>query len=192
MAVVASNMISTFPSSMRTTDVYSRFTTERNLVNMVNGIVETDGYVKYFNSNTNAQEIGFVLGGYFFETTLTDILTALSLSNPTEGASIWAYAIVGYNSTGGNVGEKIGDSRLVGYNGSIQNTVDMGDYFIGVNFETSEPTAPASLDDTFEFYKLELVTFGTSWTVPDDSLMKFNTLTDSEIATIFDESEAEV
>lgn len=185
MAVVASNKISTFPSSMRTTDVYSRFTTERNLVNMVNGIVETDGYVKYFNSITNKQEIGFVLGGYFFETALTDILASLG-GSPTE---VWAYAIVGYNSAGG-VGSVIGDSRLVGYNNDgVQSSVDLNSNFIGVNFTSEEPEIPSGLGETFNFYKLQLVAgSGTNWAVPSDSTIKFDVLSDGEITEIFSEA----
>lgn len=184
MAILSNNNISTFPSSMRTQDVYSRFTTENNLVNMVNGIVDTDGYVRSIGSDTD-QTIEFVLGGYFFRTTIALIQTAL---NSTD--KIYAFAIVGYNySSSGTtvVGSDPGDARLVGWSGgAIQTNVEDSGNFIGVNFVSDISDIPevngTSIPNTFKVYSLLLAEkTGNSWGVPATSYKKFGTLTTSEV-----------
>ena len=66
---IKSENISIFPSSMRTGyDVYSRFTTELNLVNILNRIADTTSYVSKFEDDV----VEFTLGGYYFNTTLSN------------------------------------------------------------------------------------------------------------------------
>ena len=187
MAILSNNNISTFPSSMRTQDVYSRFTTENNLVNMVNGIVDTDGYVRSIGSD-NDQTIEFVLGGYFFRTTIASIQTKL---NSTD--KIYAFAIVGYtSSTSGSVvvGSNPGDTRLVGWSGdAIQTNVEDSGNFIGVNFVSDISDIPevngTSIPNTFKVYSLLLAEkTGNSWGVPATSYKKFGTLTTGEVDDI--------
>ena len=200
MTTLASDKISTFPSSMRTQDVYSRFTTERNLVNMVNDLIDYDGYVyKLQVGNTRTLEI--VLGGYFFSMKLEDIVPSFSSST-----AIYAYIIVGFTTSSSGteaVGSEIGDSRLVGWDGTgIKATVDYNSNFIGLNFTDDERNIPiagttpgleADVGD-FRVYSLKVLerpsaTDQASWTVPSTSYRKFGVLSDSEVDGIFESSE---
>ena len=204
MATLASNQISTFPSSMRTQDVYSRFTTERNLVNMVNDLIDYDGYVyKLQVGNTRTLEI--VLGGYFFSMELEDILEDIVplFSSPT---AIYAYIIVGFTKSSSGteaVGSEIGDSRLVGWDGTgINATVDYNSNFIGLNFTDKENNIPiagttpgleADVGD-FRVYSLKVLerpsaSDQAAWTVPSTSYRKFGVLDDDEVDDIFTSSE---
>lgn len=198
MANLASDKISTFPSSMRTQDVYSRFTTERNLVNMVNDLIDYDGYVyKLQVGNTRTLEI--ILGGYFFSMKLEDIIPSFSSST-----AIYAYIIVGFTTSSSGtevVGSSIGDSRLVGWDGTnIKTTVDDNSNFIGLNFTDNESNIPVvgttpGLDvGDFRVYSLKVLerpstTDQTAWTVPSTSYRKFGVLSDSEIDDIFESSD---
>ena len=200
MANLASDKISTFPSSMRTQDVYSRFTTERNLVNMVNDLIDYDGYVyKLQVGNTRTLEI--ILGGYFFSMKLEDIIPSFSSST-----AIYAYIIVGFTTSSSGtevVGSNIGDSRLVGWDGTnIKATVDDNSNFIGLNFTDDESNIPVvgttpGLDvGDFRVYSLKVlerpstsISDQTAWTVPSTSYRKFGVLSDSEIDDIFESSD---
>lgn len=202
MATLASEQISTFPSSMRTQDVYSRFTTERNLVNMVNDLIDYDGYVyKLQVGNTRTLEI--VLGGYFFSMKLEDIVPSFPSST-----AIYAYIIVGFTTSSSGteiVGSDIGDSRLVGWDGTnIKATVDENSNFIGLNFTDDDDNIPivgttpglgSDIGD-FRVYSLKVlerpstsISDQTAWTVPSTSYRKFGVLSNSEVDDIFRSSE---
>ena len=189
---LASDKISTFPSSMRSTDVYSRFTTERNLVNMVSGLV-TDGYVRECDSANANSPIEFVLGGYTFRVDKWgDILTALYGGAAPSDKTISAYILVGYSQTAG-IGAKIGDSRLVGWNGAVNSSVDLNSSFVGVNFtDEASPSAISTVPSGFNgrWYILPLLSnVGGSWKVPDGSYQRFETLSTSEVDEIVDSTD---
>lgn len=201
IANVKSGEMYTFPSSMREKfDVYSRFTTERNLVNMVNSLVDVEGYVHTVGTGNNPS-IDFILGGYYFSTDIKSIMDAFQ-STPTE--VVYAYAIVGYSASA-SIGGNIRDSRLVGWiNGALSSAVDTGSDntsdFIGVGFADSEADIPVEgtdVDDSFRVYSLKLlVKSNNTWVVPDESLRKFEVLSyvpddTCDVDLIFNDADAE-
>ena len=126
---LSSSNVHMFPSSMRSyaDDVYSRFTTEMNLVDMVNR-VSTGKFVteSWVDGNGNTW-VDFTLLGYHFDANIQSLISGLS-----TGQSLYAIAIVGYDDS-----ESKYDSRLKGYTGGIQSIIDQGDSFLGVTFTTS-------------------------------------------------------
>lgn len=189
MSRLKSTEISTFPSSTRTvTDVYSRFTTELNLTNLINRLADNECFVTKFEDGI----IEFSMAGYYFQVNVNTLLNTFNVDD-----NIYAVIIVGYD---GN--EKAYDKRLVGYNGTVQRDVDMNNEFIGLqlfNSSTSKDTfiKGLSLSTNYKVYSLHLAdinssSFGKALTVPESSYRKFTnqtlgitTLTDDEINEIW-------
>lgn len=83
MAYLNSDNISVFPCANRDAKyIASKLTTERNLTNIINSIVTTNGFVLSYSSTSD--NIQFVLGGYYFEVKnlnvgLTEFTTATTI-----------------------------------------------------------------------------------------------------------------
>lgn len=133
---LASSNVHTFPSSMRsgTNDVYSRFTTELNLVDIVNR-VSTGKFVSGSYNESGNLWIDFTLLGYHFEANISPLLSSLSNED-----TLYACAIVGYAaSSGGGLTETRYDEILKGWSSNaIQTSVDAGGNFIGLMFTATE------------------------------------------------------
>lgn len=128
-----SSNVHMFPSSMRsgTNDVYSRFTTELNLVNIVNR-VSTGKFVSGTYTESGNLWVDFTLLGYHFETNISSIINSLSVDD-----KIYACAVVGYAVSNGTNVETRYDEILKGWlNNSIQTSVDADTNFIGLLFTT--------------------------------------------------------
>lgn len=189
MSRLKSTEISTFPSSTRTiTDVYSRFTTELNLTNLINRLADNECFVTKFENGI----LEFSMAGYYFQVNTSTLLNTFNV-----GDNIYAVIIVGYDDN-----EKAYDKRLVGYNGTVQRDVDMNNEFIGLQLFNNSTTKDTfikslSLSTNYKVYSLYLAdinssSFGKSLTVPESSYRKFTnktlgitTLTDDEIKEIW-------
>lgn len=168
-----SNAISTFPSSRRTgVDPYSRFTTEYNLVDIVNRVSSGS----FVTSLTGGSIIDFTIKGYHFIADLSQLSTATR-----NGDAIYAYAIIGAAST-----ENPLDSALMGYNGAIQTTIDQNDKFIGVCFSNSGTETFSSLSSGYEVYSLKLtVKSGNTQILAEESKALIPTLTEAEVLELW-------
>lgn len=70
MAYLNSDNISVFPCANRDAKyIASKLTTERNLTNIINSIVTTDGFVLHYVTDGHIQ---FVLDGYYFDLNTQD------------------------------------------------------------------------------------------------------------------------
>ena len=169
MAYVESNAINMFPSSTRTSDIYSRFTTELNLVNMVNSVTDKDSYVVKWDSANKIIE--FVLGGYYFKADVDSIASTLRFS--TQGGitnSVWANCVVGRASS-----EEIDlDNRLLNWSNG-QYTTDNNNAFQGISFTKGNHENPPTLNGyTTTFYYLQLFeVVNGELKVPSESMIKF-------------------
>ena len=131
-----------FPSSMRSgnNDVYSRFTTELNLVNIVNR-VSTGKFVSGSYLDNGNLWIDFTLLGYHFEANIQSLIAGSNPILEAVGDHLYACAIVGYaKSSGGVSTETRYDEILKGWsNSSIQTTVDdTNGNFIGLLFTKAD------------------------------------------------------
>lgn len=128
-ATLASNKVNLFPSSMRTgQDPYSRFTTELNLVDIVNRVSSGKFVTGTFTEGGNTW-VDFTLMGYHFNADISGFIG-------TNNTIVYALAIVGYMNN-----ESRYDAILKGWSSnSIQNSVDSSNKFIGLQFvyDTSE------------------------------------------------------
>ena len=87
MAYLNSDNISVFPCANRDAKyIASKLTTERNLTNIINSIVTTDGFVLSYSSTSKS--IQFVLGGYYFEVQNLDVSSTEFASATTIYANI--------------------------------------------------------------------------------------------------------
>lgn len=185
---VNSNSISIFPSSMRTGfDVYSRFTTELNLVNMITRITDIDSYVINYDSSSSDGTLEFNLGGYYFRTTRVALQEALNLSQGRLSAdtTIYAVALVSWAST-----ETPLDAKLIGYTdqGSTNSLdeVDSGSssHFLGLNLTTSQADlttlgqwVQSQTNENITMYSLPVIAYSTAtgtWGIPEGSTNKLS------------------
>ena len=90
MAYLNSDNISVFPCANRDAKyIASKLTTERNLTNIINSIVTTDGFVlSYSITSEGTKSIQFVLGGYYFEVQNLDVSSTEFASATTIYANI--------------------------------------------------------------------------------------------------------
>lgn len=180
---LSSNNVKLFPSSTRTGyDVYSRFTTELNLVDIVNRVSSGKFVTKTFTDSGNLW-IDFTLLGYRFNINVSEKFS-------TYQGSLYAIAIVGHWND-----ETRYDDILKGYDSGIQNNVDDGpntaNKFIGLQVATSQAdcisiqNAVASVSNgTFkcDYILLGTKTGPTAFTVnPELSALSVDTLTTEDI-----------
>lgn len=188
MQYLGNNDVKLFPSSMRSGyDVYSRFTTELNLVDIVNRVSSGKFVTGTFSEGGNTW-VDFTLLGYRFN------INIQSLSS----GSIYAVAIVGYSDN-----ETRYDSILKGYDGAIQNRVDDGpntpNKFIGLQITTSESectTFKSNVENTQNWnIKCDYILLGTkvgsTFNVnPDLSTLNIETLSTQDIDTAWNNATA--
>lgn len=183
---VNSSEIHLFPSSMRTgCDPYSRFTTELNLVDIVNRVSTGKFVTGTFKDDNNKEWVDFTLLGYHFNVLLES--TALSLQTDDE---LYAIAITGYYTSN----ENKYDERLRGWDGSIQADVDNNGKFIGLSLTKSQgdyTTLKNSLDQvsglkyTCDYIKLGRKTSTTFVPDADNAVANIESIPDAEINTIW-------
>ena len=185
---LSSNNVRLFPSSMRTGyDVYSRFTTELNLVDIVNRVSSGKFVTKTFTDSGNLW-IDFTLLGYRFNINVSEKFS-------TYSGSLYAIAIVGHNNN-----ETRYDDILKGYyDGGIQTNVDNDDKFIGLQIATSQADCTAIINavasESNGTYKCDYILLGTktgttAFTInPELSTLSVDTLTTEDIDTAWNNAQ---
>lgn len=175
---VASTSVNTFPSSMReVADPYSRFTTEKNLVDIITRLSDGGNFVTSFDNTDNT--IDFTLGGYHFVVTFGGNSSILNLI--ADGGSLWAFIILRQNVE--NVNASI---TLKGFDGTtIQNNVDSNSEFIGVSFTTSETDIPTDISGVIKLKILQKN--NNSFIIPEESASpnKFEIIENTDIDNMF-------
>ena len=181
-----SSEVTMFPSSMRSgVDVYSRFTTELNLVDIVNR-VSSGKFITGTFTESGHTWIDFTLMGYHFNVDATS-----GFSSYSNNSDVYVAAIVGKYST-----ESRYDAILKGWtNNAINNSVDddgtgSARKFIGLAFTTSEAdctnlqnSVSALQTGTFvcDYMRLGTKTSGGFTLSTDNSVVDFDTMTDADV-----------
>lgn len=188
---LSSNNVKLFPSSTRTGyDVYSRFTTELNLVDIVTRVSSGKFVTKTFTDSGNLW-IDFTLLGYRFNINVSEKFS-------TYTGPLYAIAIVGHFNE-----ETRYDDILKGYDGGIQNNVDDGpntaNKFIGLQIATSQTdctsfqsTIAGISTGTFncDYILLGTKTGTTAFTInPELSTLSVDTLTTEDIDTAWNNAQ---
>lgn len=158
---INSDNIVVYPSARRGVKSSSaRLVTEQSLVNIVNKLIDTDGFVitkpETFNLN-NAFE--FNIYGYYFKVEPASSITSL-ISSPTDNTTIYGVISLATLSTNATDFEAL--SAIYELEGQDEDTV-----YTGIEFVT-DPPAPGK-------HYLALLTYTNgSWTPVPQSLFKFN------------------
>ena len=161
---INSSSISVFPCANRGQeyDLYSRLTSEYNLTNIINQLVDTDGFVISYEINGKGT-LSFNIHGYFFNVTdVNSIINGLTTEATTEDTTVEnIYGVITLRTVSnwtelGKVGAEI---------------VDEDSSFTGIDFVASKP-----VDVSANTYYLHLLAKnGETWEVPQESKVKFRT-----------------
>lgn len=144
--------VKVFPSTRRTFEsAFSRQVTEANLVNMINKLIDKDGFVcTKLAGNENPININFIFNihGYYF---------SINLSTLTNGFSNDVYAQIEIDP---GISSEFDELKY----GDVDNL------YKGIAFYSSEPTVISNK------YSLHILTKNNSdqWIVPEASQMKFD------------------
>ena len=154
MAYLNSAKISVFPCANRGAEyIASKLTTERNLTNIINSIVTTEGFVLHYVKDGHIQ---FVLSGYYFDIDTSD--AAITGSTATNiYASIKLGGTDPYLELQNMDGAQAQDTTLDGTKG-----------FLGLELTDTKPTGSG--------YKSLLIlsraTTDDAWQVPETSKIR--------------------
>lgn len=168
MGFLPSNSISVFPSARRMNkQVSARLISEASLANIVNKLIETDGFV--ITPEPEDSETGFIaqdpfefnIHGYYFRADHANDITALADTGSTK-----IYANIFLDTT-----TDINYTELKAADSSI-NELDESSYFKGVEFSNDDPLPTA--DYSLLLFSKEQLSGGNSgWIVPIESRLKF-------------------
>ena len=167
MSYINSNAINVFPCANRGSDynLQSRLTSEYNLTNIINQLIDQDSFVITSVLTTDGP-LAFNIHGYYFNVSNYTSITGLGLGN-----DIYAYIRVFSSTSNGVVFQELGTS------GTEEGTeLDSNSTFMGVNFVATQEEVPTSGDNNF-YYSLHILHSdnGTNWTIPEESTVKFIT-----------------
>lgn len=166
-----------FPSTRRMNkQVSARLVSEASLANIVNKLIETDGFVitpepetgEYINQGfVPTDPFEFNVHGYYFKaSSAQDIINSVSGIGVT---SIYANIYLDVSTDPNYVELKASDSQI--------NELDDNDYFKGLTFSSDNLSEAASnpADYSLLLFRKEILS-GTStegWVVPPESRLKF-------------------
>ena len=152
MSYLLSPNVEVFPSTRRTFQgTHSRLVTEDALSGLIRGLVSGEGFVSSpLRSNYSSTDVFiFNIHGYYFATTVGQLTQVAGIDNTEVYATITL-----------DPGTSTTYTELKG--------ADIGSYYTGVDFTT---TAQSGTDR----YCLHLLhKDGSTWMVPQDSLIKFS------------------
>lgn len=160
MSNIASNLIEVFPSTKRTAEYQksARQLSEKNLVSIINKLIDTDAFVITSAGTIANTSIGieFNMHGYYFKvSSIQSIIDATS--NPD---SIYANIIIESDDDG--------YTELSG-----QDTVATPSMYNGISF-TANSAADTALKATQQRFSLLLLRKnGSNWEIPVESTVKF-------------------
>ena len=166
MPYIKSNAINVFPCANRGTayNLQSRLTSEYNLTNIINQLIDTDSFVI---SNNLSNGISFNIHGYYFSVSDYTSITTLDSSWTDVYATITISSDV---LVDGVIFNELIATRTAGIGASDSLDNDQTE-FTGVAFSNS----PAEGDNTYSLHILHRDSTGSSWYIPPESTVKFVT-----------------
>ena len=173
MSYVISENISVYPSARRgATSLESRLVTESALVNIINKLIDSDGFVitKTFDPD---KVFEFNIHGYYFKLVTGAVLTSM-FEDASNNSTI--YGIIHLAKISGSAYELSGQDEVIQQSEDEEPTV----VFTGIEFSLDIPT---SGDDV---YYLALVSKNETgnWVIVPGSKFKFNSESTSGVVNI--------
>lgn len=168
MSYLKSDNISVFPCANRDAKyIASKLTTERNLTNIINSIVTTEGFVLHYVKDGRIQ---FILGGYYFDLNTDD--AAIKDSTATN-----IYASIQLGGTDPYLElQNIDDAQ------EQDTTLDGTKGFLGLQLSDTEPT-----NSTYKsLLILSRAAANSDWQVPETSKLRLTSGTGNVTVKIDD------
>lgn len=173
MPYINSNNINVFPCANRggNYDLPSRLTSEYNLTNIINQLLDADSFV-ITTTLSDQSPISFNIHGYYFNVTDYTIIT--SLSGLESASDIYASIIVSSSTSAeGNISfQELNVFNSSGTAGGLNLDDSATTTFRGIIFTADDTLSNPSQG----IYTLHILTkSGSSWVVPAESTVKFIT-----------------
>lgn len=165
MSYLSTNAITVFPSTRRfDKQVSARLLSEKSLTDLINKLVDTDGFVITPDDETTGNIIfsnpfEFNIHGYYFQTTTANSIIELFSSSTEIYGNIYIDEIGDYKELKGQ---------------------DVDDYYQGITFYNGDLTdASVASSSGLDIANYSLLLFSredtnSNWSVPTESRIKFN------------------
>lgn len=180
---IKQNKIHAYPVTNKPSEPNSRLNTEKNLIYIINRLVDKDSFVvtsnfisgkgTILNYATNLTEkLMFNIHGYLFETTIGDIVTAVGQIVPGQRIYASIYLTTSPSTDGLTSFEYLIGGEINAQTSPKPDGAEENDY-TGVKFTIGEPSIPD--DSTIQMYKLCILDYTASGlTIPRESKIRFN------------------
>lgn len=165
MAFFNSDNVHMFPSAYRIKGT-SKYTSEENISNILNSVVDVDSYVlSTKNDLANSQPLRFVLHGYYFE--------------------IQGFSLTNYQNFYVAIRVEQGADAIITYDTGSPHDLDVGNEFLGLMYSTSQINPPTDPDNKYKYYTLQISSNGelvNQVRISSDSVF-YNTGTEKKTVT---------
>ena len=160
MPYINSNAINVFPCANRgkAYNLQSRLTSEYNLTNIINQLIDVDSFVITTQINSDQKALSFNIHGYYFNVADYTSITNLDAS----WTDVYAQITIASNKVDGLVFNEL----------TIVGTEDVDTDFTGVDFTG---TKPAEAQDHYSLHILHRDSTSSAWYIPPESTVKFVT-----------------
>lgn len=163
MPYIKSNAINVFPCANRGTayNLQSRLTSEYNLTNIINQLIDTDSFVI---SNNLSNGISFNIHGYYF-----NVIDYTSITNlDTSWTDVYAEITIASNTVDGLVFNELTTVETE----DVATDLDADTNFTGIAFTG---TKPAEAQYHYSLHILHRDSMSSDWYIPPESTVKFVT-----------------
>lgn len=168
MAYIDSNLIQMFPSANRNpvNDPTSRLTTEYNMVNLVNRLINNNNDSSFVITQTlgsGDNSIEFSLAGYYFRIDNYNNIVNLFQSESPAATDIYAKVEI---SQSRYFSEIVATGSGASSSGKFP--LDTSDGFVGLEFVKDQPASASEIKWLHIMHKK-----GSTWEIPKESQVKF-------------------
>lgn len=166
MPYINSNSINVFPCANRGTayNLQSRLTSEYNLTNIINQLIDTDSFV-ITNVLTTDGPLAFNIHGYYFNVSNYQDITNLDSS----WTDVYAQITIAHNELEGGL---VFHELTVNGTEDVSTNLDGDTTFDGVEFTGTKPT---EAQDHYYLHILHRNSTSSDWYIPPESTVKFLT-----------------
>ena len=163
MPYINSNSINVFPCANRGSDynLQSRLTSEYNLTNIINQLIDTDSFVISSNLSNG---LSFNIHGYYFNVSNYQHITNLDSS----WTDVYAEITIANNTVDGLTFNEL----TVNGTEDVSTDLDADTTFTGVAFTGTKPT---EAQDHYYLHILHRNSTSSDWYIPPESTVKFLT-----------------
>ena len=167
MPYINSNAINVFPCANRGTayNLQSRLTSEYNLTNIINQLIDVDSFVITTQINSDQKALSFNIHGYYFN--VTDYTSITNLD--TSWTDVYAQITIAHNELEGGL---VFDELTVNGTEDVATDLDVDTNFTGVAFTG---TKPSEEQDHYSLHILHRDSTSSDWYIPPESTVKFVT-----------------